>query len=461
VQRVEFGADGIRGVAGEWPVVPPVMVRMGQALGRHVQQQSEHPFVVVGRDTRPSGAELLSCLTAGLADQGIDAINLGVMTTPGVAFITRQQKADLGVIVSASHSPLQYNGIKLVKQNGLRLQREDEIEIEALIDEYLANAGPVISPSGQQTDGQNLVELYVQDHVRRCPARSLEGFKVILDCADGAAARVAPEAFSRLGADVVVINDAITGKGINYQCGSEYMRKNPRELTETIQQHNAAYGFSLDGDGDRLVVVDSDGRVFDGDDLLFVLALYFHAQGFLRGNSVVTCHLANQGLGEALAEVGIRTVYTGNGDKNLEAAMWEGDYLLGGEPGGNIIINDGYHTAADAVYTALVLSGVLVHGHGTDLAEMAAPLRKRPQEIISVRLRSMPTYEHSAALRQEFKRMQTELGKGSRILEWVASTEPGVFRILVEGSRESTQDQVSTSAQFLQQLVQKAANSWA
>jgi phosphoglucosamine mutase len=221
---------------------------------------------------------------------------------------------------------------------------------------------------GQQTDGQHLIELYIYDHVRRCPAQSLEGLKVVLDCANGAASRVAPEAFKRLGAEVVVINDAIDGRSIGHQCGSEYTRESPQDLVKVVRHHRAEYGFAFDGDGDRLVVVDSEERLFDGNDLLFVLAMYFRSQGLLRGDAVVTNDVANRGLEEALSRAGARVIYTSKGNKNLEAAMWGGDYLLGGEPGGNIVINDGHHTAADAVYTALVLGGVLVRKARKEMA---------------------------------------------------------------------------------------------
>ena len=456
--RIEFGADGIRGIAGEWPFVSPIAVRIGQALGQFACGRSENPSVVIGRDTRPSGTSLLHCLTAGLTGQGVNVTDLGVMTTPGVAFLTRRLQADLGVIVSASHSPLECNGIKLVAQNGLRLQREEEIEVESLINESVARAVEYTTTLGQQTDGQHLIELYIQDHIRRCPAESLESLKVVLDCADGAASRVAPEVFGRLGAKVIVLNDGVDRKSINYRCGSEYTMHHPQDLAEVVRQHGAAYGFAFDGDGDRLVVVDSDGRVFDGHDLLFVLGMYFHSQGLLRGDAMVTTHLANRGLEEALCLAGIQTIYTSNGDKNLEAAMWGGDYLLGGEPGGNIILNDGHHTAADAVYIALVLGGVLVRNQDVDLREMAAPLQKRPQVAVSLKLPTTLTLEQRAALQEQIRHRQAELGEDSRILVWDSSTEPGVFRVMVEGGRESVPEEVSKTADTICQLVQQAAS---
>jgi phosphoglucosamine mutase len=459
--RVEFGADGIRGIVGEWPFIPSTMVSIGQALGHYVceRSESERPTVVIGRDTRPSGANLLHCLTAGLTGQCVDVIDLGVMTTPGVAFLTRRLGTNLGVIVSASHSPFEYNGIKLVQQNGLRLQREEEIEIEALIDSLSNKTVELDASPGQEIDGQNLIELYIQDHVARCQAESLADLKVVLDCADGAASRVAPEAFRRLGAEVVAINTAMEAKSINYRCGSEYVREHPQDLVEIMRRHNAAYGFAFDGDGDRLAVVDAEGRVYDGHDLLFVLATYFHAQGLLRGNAAVTNHLANRGLEDALRCAGIQTVYTGKGDKNLEAAMWGGDYLLGSEPGGNLIINDGHHTAADAVYAAIVLGEALVQNQGVSLKEMVAPLQKRPQRTISVRLPTMPTLEQRARFREEVQCRQAALGRDSRILFWDSSTEPGVFRVMVEGGPENALEKVSQTAEALGQLMKQIVPS--
>jgi phosphoglucosamine mutase len=328
--KIQFGTNGIRQIAGKWPLMPQAMIGIGQALGSFLLERAEHPVVVMGRDTRPSGTILASSLGSGLISLGIDVIDLGVMTTPGVAYLTRRLSADLGVIVSASHNPVEYNGIKLVGQNGLRLQREDEIEIESLINRITAEGAKQGATSGQQTNGQHLIELYIQDHVQRCPAESLEGLKVVLDCANGAASRVAPEAFAQLGAEVIVVNDDVAGSNINYLGGSEYVRRCPEELTRIIRQHGAACGFAFDGDGDRLVIVDSDGCVFNGDDILWVLAIHFHSQGLLRGNTIVSTHMANAGLEVALACVGIRLIRTGKGDKCIEAEMWRGDYLLGG-----------------------------------------------------------------------------------------------------------------------------------
>jgi phosphoglucosamine mutase len=455
--RIEFGADGIRGRLGEWPFISSIAVRIGQALGRFLLRRCDDPTAILGRDTRPSGARLLPCLAAGLVDQGVNAINVGIMTTPGVAFLTRRLQADLGVIVSASHSPLQYNGIKLVRQNGLRLQREDEIEIESLISALLDEPPECAAVLGQETDGEHLIELYIQDHIQRCPVQSLEGLRIVIDCADGAASRLAPEVLRRLGADLFVINDGIEGKSINFECGSEHVRTRPEDLARVVRGHDAAYGFALDGDGDRLVVVDSQAHLFDGHDLLLVLASHFHSQRLLRGDAVVTVHLANRGLAEALEHIGVRTIYTDKGDKNIEAAMWGGDYLLGGEPGGNIIINDGNHTAADAVYTSVVLAGILVNSRGVGLSTLAAPLKRRPQVIKSFELSTRVTLEQRAFLQEEIERKLIRLGQDGRIQFWDSSTEKDVVRVMVEGSHNCKLEEVAAMTEHVCDLIRQAA----
>lgn len=443
--KLEFGADGIRGLADQGVLLPYNAVQLGQALGQFVCRRSERRAVVIGRDTRPSGEKLLHCLVAGLTSQGIHVIDLGVMTTPGVAFLARWEQADLGLCISASHNPPEYNGLKIVGPNGLRLQREDEIEIEMLGAEGFTYSSQDIDTFGQECYGQHLIEVYVEDHIRRCPVNSLAGLKVVLDCANGAASRVAIDAFRRLGACVSAINDAVDGTNINYHCGSERARNYPEELAAIVRQYNAEYGFAFDGDGDRLTVVDANGQMFDGNDLLYVLAVHFSSNGFLREQVVVTTQLANAGLVDALKRAGIRTILASKGDKNLEAAMWQGDYLLGSEPTGNIIINDGHHTAADAVYTALVLGGIIIYNRPKSLAEIAAPLCKRPQVTLDLKLPgvSIPAETIQAAISLK----QSKLGDAGRVLFWSATTEPGVFRIMAEGSCTSSYSEVARVAQ--------------
>jgi phosphoglucosamine mutase len=458
MSNVAFGADGIRYVAGKWPFNRPTAVKIGRALGRFLAARSDHPVAVIGRDTRPSGEWLANCLESGLDGEGVDVIHMDIMTTPGVAYVTRRLKADLGLSVSASHNPVEYNGIKLVGRNGLRLQREDELEIEKLIAESLARPNESHEDIGQRTIAQHFVELYIQEHVQRCPVESLEGLKIILDCANGAAASVAPAVFRRLGAEVTVINQARAGNLINQACGSEYVREHPQKLAWLVRKKGAVYGLAFDGDGDRLVIVDARGTLFDGNDLLFALAQHYHARSKLRGNAIVTTEMANGGLVETLQALGIKTIRAGKGDRSLEAAMWGGDYVLGGEPTGNIIINDGHHTAADAVFAALALMGML-RLQQCDLSEMIAPLQKYPQVVLSVHLAHVVPLEEIYALREQRNHSLANLHEGCRIMIWYSSTEPGIFRVMVEGTRHNTLEQVLHEAHAICHVAQKAASS--
>lgn len=457
MQRIEFGTDGIRGVVGEWPWYKPIIMRIGQALGEFIRLRSNDACAVIGRDTRSSGADFLSDLCTGMLGQGVHVINLGIMTTPGVAFLTRRFPAELGVIVSASHSSLEYNGIKLIGRNGLRLQREEEIEIESLMNNFIESQPKFADVLGQETNARHMGDVYIDDHVKHCPLSSLAGFRVVLDCAHGAASKLAPEIFRHLGAATIVINDTVDGDNINYHSGSEFVRIYPNELVAKVQQSNADYGFAFDGDGDRLVVVDKSGKVFDGQDLLFILALYYKDLGRLKHNTVVTTRLANLGLEESLQKFDISVTYANKGDGNLEAAMWGGDFMLGGEIGGNLLINDGHHTAADAVYTALVLSSVILDRGGLTLQDRVNELTKHPQEIISFIIEKKFSKEQLEEIEKNIEDLRLQMGEGSRILFWESATEHRVYRVLAEGRQTQTQEDVTKAANAARKIIEQAA----
>lgn len=464
MRRVEFGVDGIRYLAGQWPLTRRGAYLIGRALGRYACARSDHASVVIGRDTRPSGQRLADRVASGLSAEGVHVVDLGIMTTPGVAYVARQQRAVLGINVSASHNPVQYNGIKVVDGYGLRLQREEEIEIERWIDLVAKSAIDRGIHGGQVSPGDHLTDLYIQDHVRRCPVRVLDSLQVVLDCANGAASYVAPEVFARLGARVVVINkgDSPRGGMINHQCGSEHVRRHPECLIDLVQANAANYGFAFDGDGDRLVAVDAEGGFYDGDDLLFALASYHHARGLLRGGTVVTTTTSNTGLGWSLAEIGIQTLIVSKGDKALEGRVWRDDYLLGAEPTGNVIINDGHHTAADAIYTAVVLGGVLCDT-GLHMRDLTRPLKRHPQVLVSFRLEPAPAGprrlvppERLQEVEQERQRALKDLGQGGRVLIWRSSTEPGYFRAMVEGPVGCAVADVRREALAMREAVRQA-----
>ena len=455
---VKFGADGIRRLAGEWPLTPEAARSLGCALGQFLRRESgdstDPPHVIIGRDTRPSGVGLVGGLMDGLLSQGVDVTDLGIMTTPGVAYLTRHEKASLGLIVSASHNPPEYNGIKLVDSSGLRLRREEEIE--KVINKLTVEAVEPTANEGQQLSGQHLVELYVQDQVELCPFKSLQGLKLVLDCANGAASQTAPLVFRELHAEAWVVNEG-AGHRINDHCGSEYVRQHPEDLIEIVRRYGAAYGFAFDGDGDRLVIVDKDGCMYDGDDFLFVLARYFHELGELRGEAIVTTHMANTGLKKALSSWGISTVLTEHGDKHLEAEIWNKNYLLGSEQVGNVIIHDGHHAAADSLYAAMIISGIICD-QGT-LGDLVRPLQKHPQVLASIHVARMPPLEEVGALQRQREHTLAVLGENSRVLAWYSGTEGGLFKTMVEGSPGNTLEQVQSEAAAICRVVQHAAGS--
>jgi phosphoglucosamine mutase len=453
MEKVRFGSDGIRGKAGEPPFLLPLQVRIGQALGLFLLRRTHHPVVVIGRDTRPSGQDLSTCMSAGLLGIGVDVINVGVMTTPGVAFVTRMQFADMGIIVSASHSPLQMNGIKLLGSKGLRLVREEELEIEDLIERALVKAVDYPGPLGREIEGSHLYRLYIQGHLNGRAQGFLQNLRFVLDCADGAATQIAPDVLRGLGAEVYEIRHSDVDTHINLECGSEYVRSNPCQFATHIRERGADYGLAFDGDGDRLVVVDAQENVFDGDDLLFVLGTHFFRQDRLPRNTVVTTHQTSRALEFALKKVSqgiIKTVYTDNGDRNLEAVLWRNDFLIAGESGGNIIINEIDHSASDAIYTAILLGEVLVRGPRVPLIDLVEPLRKMqkkyPQKIVSFQVGQLLDAEQRNLVQGLIAEKQAFLGKDSRIRYWNSSTEPGVYRVQVEGHRGNMANDVMRAA---------------
>jgi phosphoglucosamine mutase len=455
---VKFGLDGIRGIAGEWPLEPAVVVSIGQALGQFVSRLSAHPSVVVGRDTRSSGVWIVSNLVAGLTAHQVDVIDLGVMSTPGVAFLARRQNAALGIVVSASHNLSHYNGIKLVGPDGLRLVVEDEMTIEYLIQQCLQNQPNAIARLGSWIRGDHLVDFYIEDHIRFIKSQSaasqvfpLAGMALLLDCANGATSVIAPAVFKSLGATVTVIGTH--GSGINHRGGTEYARENPRSLIDRLHECGARYAFAFDGDGDRLIVAQSNGDLFDGDDLLFFLARHFMALGKLRHNVVVSTEIANRGLERSLARYGIQVEYAGKGDRSLEHSIWSRNYLLGGEPGGNIIINDGHHTSADAVFTALIIASALNCGTTTDLSDIRSSFVKCHQIVRAIPM--VVGLDFSTPLVHRIRDFEAQLGEGGRIKWWQSSTEPDIIRVLVEGGATCPMSQVQ---QVLRDVIEFLAH---
>jgi phosphoglucosamine mutase len=389
-----FGTDGIRGTVGEWPMVPEFVLNLGRAAGKVIRGERREATVVIGRDTRQSGALLQEALDAGLMASGVHVIDLGVVPTPGVAWLVQHLQADAGVVISASHNPAGQNGIKFFHQTGRKLPEALELQIEALIDEASGSPAPhyaIQARIGHVHNGEIFQELYIRSLLSEHPDMNLDGMKLVIDCANGAASMIAPEVFSRLGAELVTIHASPTGLNINVAAGSEHIRRSPQEMSLLIQHHGARFGLAFDGDADRVVFVDELGNLIDGDHMLGMLSRYFDERGQLLGRSVVTTVMRNSGLKARLEQAGIKMFETPVGDKYVtdqifalrDAETAPGKIGLGGEQAGHILIVDDGHPTGDGIRTALFVIRVFLESGASSLASFATEVGKTPQIIAS------------------------------------------------------------------------------
>jgi len=466
---ITFSTDGIRGISGKWPFTNEGIGIIGSALVKFISRDKVNkPFVFLGRDTRPSGRQYSKIIKSYLLAGGIKVIDLGIAPTPAVAYLTRKYSAQLGIVVSASHNPEKYNGIKLVDFRGLRLQPDIEKQIEKMMLDLLSGASikptqykDVIGTShglstktkqiftGSQSDYMNE---YIEDHVEMLGDESLSGLRLIIDCANGAVSQTGKRLLSGLGVSVTSLNDDISGKArINNNCGSEYYREFPDELIEIVKQHDADYGLAFDGDGDRIVVADSENFFYNGDDLLYALARIYSNKAALPKNTVVIAPNTNSGLKRSLNNIGIHTITTENGDKNLEAEIWKNNFLLGAEQVGNIIINDGKHGAADSLYAITLLFTLLKKVNKT-LNELVTSLTKDAQvQALVHTAERIPESDIQRVINEVKLDKASELD--NRILYWHSSTEPGLFNFMVEiANSEDAQAAISFAKKFLDKV---------
>jgi phosphoglucosamine mutase len=424
-QRKYFGTDGIRGPVGQWPISADFMLRLGRAVGSVlVSQGNEHPKVLIGKDTRISGYMFESALEAGLVAAGADVGLLGPMPTPAVAFLTRSMRAQAGIVISASHNPHHDNGIKFFSAQGEKLSDEVEAAIECEVDAEFATV-----PS-ERLGKASRVSDAVARYAEFCKATvakdfSLRGLKLVIDCAHGATYQVAPKVFAELGATVHAIGDKPDGFNINQDVGSTH----PQALQQAVLATGADLGIAFDGDGDRLQLVDRNGVIADGDDILYVLAHGMHAQGRLKGPVVGTL-MSNFGLELALAELDVPLIRANVGDRYVMQQLRQHGGVLGGETSGHILCLD-RATTGDGIVAALAVLEALV-GSGQDLAAARSGLHKVPQIMLNVRMagarRALASDEVQKALVDAERIMH---GRGRVVLR-ASGTEPMV-RVTVEG----------------------------
>jgi phosphoglucosamine mutase len=438
-----FGTDGVRGRAGEYPLDPPTVRRLGAALVRALPRTTESPKFLVGRDTRESGTWIEAELAHGASGEGASVTSVGVVPTPAVAYLTRAHGYDAGVVISASHNPFEDNGIKVFSGKGEKFTEGVERAVEAII----------ADPSWTTHDGEpahvphaDLVGAYL-DHLRAVipEAKTLSGFKLAIDCANGATTTVAPPLFSSLGLDIEVIGDQPDGRNINLNCGSTH----PELLAKTVVERGCRMGVAFDGDGDRAIFVDERGKVVDGDAVLLMCARQLQAEGRLRGNAIVATVMSNIGLELALKALGIGLVRCAVGDKYVMEEMLKRGLSLGGEQSGHIIFSD-YLFTGDGLCTALnVLRTIALTGR--TLGDLASDLTAYPQVLLNVRVRERVELKSVPAVADAISRVEARVSGQGRLLVRYSGTEP-LLRVMLEGQH---QDEIRGWAQEIVDVVKE------
>ncbi len=420
-----FGTDGVRGVAN-LELTPELAYKIGRCGGVVLAGGTHRPKVVIGLDTRISGAMLESALTAGLLSIGADVVRLGVVTTPAVAYLTRKLGADAGVMISASHNPVQDNGIKFFGGDGFKLLDETEAEIERLMDaEADTLPRPTGSGIGTVTTDTSAKRLYL-DFLQTTVKHRFEGLKIVLDCAHGAAYELAPEVFRALGAEVIAYGAEPNGLNINDGVGSTH----PELLAAKVREHGAHLGLAFDGDADRLIAIDENGEETDGDYVLCICGDAMKRAGTLKRDTVVTTVMANIGFFQAAKSLGLETVQTAVGDRYVMEEMVRGGYNLGGEQSGHVIFLD-HNTTGDGILTGLQLVDTVV-GSGKTLGELKQLMRKYPQTLVNVRVADKSKYPGNPAIQAAIETAQAALGDNGRILVRPSGTE-ALIRVMAEG----------------------------
>jgi phosphoglucosamine mutase len=421
-----FGTDGVRGVAGRWPLDPPTIARLGAAVARH---SGDAPRIVLGRDTRESGEWIEREFARGATSAGASVASTGVLPTPGVAFLAREHDFDLGVVLSASHNPYEDNGIKVFSGHGQKFGEEDERAVEAIMADP---SWQVPGSADARLERIDLTAPYLARLARLLPsAGPLQGARIGVDMANGATTATAVRLFESLGFEVVALGNEPDGRNINLACGSTH----PARLAGEVVARGCRIGVAFDGDGDRAIFVDRGGRVVDGDAVLLILALDLHRQGRLPGDTVVATVMSNIGLEIALRDHGLALIRTPVGDKYVNEAMLAGGFALGGEQSGHVILAEHLPTG-DGMATALAVMRVMA-ATGRELADLASALRTYPQTLVNVRVREKAPIETVPAISAAIARVEAALDGRGRVLVRYSGTEP-LLRVMIEGEDQQT-----------------------
>ena len=426
--RKLFGTDGIRGVANKYPMTPEMALTIGRAVAVYFGQDGEKAKIVIGKDTRISGDMLESALVAGICSMGTDAYRLGTFPTPGIAVMTDQLEANAGIVISASHNPFDDNGLKVFKKDGYKLSDKEEEEIEDVIfDQQITAKSASIRKTGRVFDINDADSRYRAFLMQRFPdAFSLAGMKIVLDCSNGATYRIAPELFAGLGADVESLFISPNGVNINKDCGSQHLEA----LMDNVKATGADIGFAFDGDGDRVVAVDDDGKVVTGDQILAICGKFMKEEGTLRYNRVVSTVMSNFGLGYALQRMGIDHIVADVGDRYVLEKMISTGAVLGGEDSGHVIFLDN-HTTGDGMLAALKLTEAM-QAASKPLSQLCGIMTLFPQVLINVAITQKPDLNTIPEVVDAIQSVEAALTGKGRVLVRYSGTQ-SLCRIMVEG----------------------------
>ena len=450
--RKLFGTDGVRGVANQEPITSETALRLGRALAYVFRNNSgRHRRILIGKDTRLSGYMLETALESGICSMGVDVWLVGPLPTPAIAFLTRSMRADAGVVISASHNPFQDNGIKFFSREGFKLEDETERRIEDLVfdDGEISSHRAQADDIGKATRIDDALGRYLV-FLKNCLPRTtgFDGLKVAIDCANGAAYKVGPDLLGELGADVISVAVDPDGKNINLNCGAVHLDL----IRETVLREHANVGIALDGDGDRVMLIDERGGVFDGDDIMALLGRKLASEGKLAGNAVVATVMSNFGLEVALRDAGVRLVRTEVGDPAVAREMRQNSYNLGGEQSGHVIFMD-HSTTGDGLISALMVLAMLAES-GRPLSELRA-MRRVPQVLENVRVRERLPLTEMPEVMRIIADAESRLAGTGRLLVRYSGTEM-LARVMVEGEDAT---QIKTMATEIGAAIQKSAGA--
>lgn len=443
-----FGTDGVRGVANIYPMTTEIAMQLGRAAAYIFKKDNPRRHrIVIGKDTRLSGYMIENALVAGICSMGVDVLLVGPLPTPGIAFITSSMRADAGVVISASHNPYQDNGIKFFSADGFKLPDETELEIEKLIfGNEIDSLRPVADEVGKAFRIDDACGRYIVFLKNSFPQQlDLNGLKIVLDCANGAAYKVAPAVLEELGAEVIPLGVKPNGSNINAGCGSLY----PEVIARAVKEHGAHLGMALDGDADRVIFVDEQGREVDGDQIMAICSLDMMKQGKLAHNTLVATVMSNLGLDIALRDAGGRVVKTAVGDRYVVEEMRRGGYNLGGEQSGHMIFLD-HNTTGDGMVSALQLLAIMQRT-GKPLSELAGVMTALPQVLINVRVASRQDINIVPEIAHTVKAVEEKLADTGRVLIRYSGTEP-LLRIMLEGQDEA---EITGLAQEIADVIER------